>query len=333
MLPAKDLNRILELAGKDLEQLRGARLFVTGGTGFIGKWLIESLVHANREMGLGVKATLLTRTPSDVLPPAPEITLLQGDIKTFPLPSAQFTHVIHGATEASARLNREAPLEMLATIVEGTRRTLDLAAHCGRIPFLLLSSGAVYGKQPGGLTHVPETYSGGPDPLDPDAVYGEGKRMAELLCAVYFREHGVQSKIARCFAFAGPHLPIDAHFAIGNFVRDRLRGGPICIGGDGTPRRSYLHAADLAVWLWRILVQGEANRPYNVGSERDYSIREIADAVAGDACMVEQATAPVAGAGASRYVPSTRRAARELGLLETYSLAACIESMIEWYRE
>ena len=333
MLPAKDLNRILELAGTDLEQLRGARLFITGGTGFIGKWLVESLVHANREMSLGARATLLTRTPEKVQPACPEIALLGGDVKTFAYPDEQFTHVIHGATEASAQLNREAPLWMLDTIVEGTRRTLELAVHSGRIPFLLLSSGAVYGRQPSAITHVPENYSGGPDPLDIDAAYGEGKRVAELLCAAYFRNHGVQSKIARCFAFAGPHLPLNAHFAIGNFVRDRLRGGPIRIDGDGTPRRSYMHAADLTVWLWRILVRGEPIRPYNVGAEKDYSIREVADAVADGACEVEQAGVPVPGAGVSRYVPSTLRAAEELGLTETYPLAECIESMIDWYRQ
>jgi nucleoside-diphosphate-sugar epimerase len=203
----------------------------------------------------------------------------------FDFPGGEFRYVIHAATEASAKQAAEEPLEMLSTILQGTERTLEFAGKCGARKFLLTSSGAVYGPQPPEMTHVPESYTGAPDPLDAASVYAEGKRASELMCALHQKQAAtkgaaLEAKIARCWAFCGPHLPLDAHFAIGNFIGDVLAGRAISIGGDGTPRGRILYAADLAVWLWTMLFRAPALVPINVGSGHDVSIRELAEIVA-----------------------------------------------------
>jgi nucleoside-diphosphate-sugar epimerase len=328
------------------EEMRGERIFITGGTGFFGAWLLESFCHVNRELALGAEITVLSRDPGRFAEKCPHlanergVTLLQGDVRDFAFPKGEFRYIIHAATEASAKQAAEAPLEMLSTILTGTERTLEFAARCGAKKFLLTSSGAVYGKQPGDLTHVPETYAGAPDPLDPASVYAEGKRASELMCALYqksARAKGAEfeAKIARCWAFCGPHLPLDAHFAIGNFIADALAGRAIQIGGDGTPRRSYLYAGDLAVWLWTILFRAPALTPINVGSAEDMSIRELAQSVAdtlAPGIEVQVAKQPVAGAAPARYVPRVERAEELLGLRQSVALVEQIRRTAEWHK-
>lgn len=340
-LLAEDLDHVLAHTRDLWEKMRGARLFITGGTGFFGCWLIESLLWANDELDLGLEAHLLTRNPEAFRAKAPHLAdhpalrFHVGDVKSFVFPDLACTHVIHAATEACAKLNEEDGLQMVDTIVEGTRRTLEFARVSGAREILFVSSGGIYGKQSPEVTHVPEAYAGAPDPMAPGAAYGEGKRLAELLCSLYHRQFGMDIKIARCFAFVGPHLPLDKHFAIGNFIRDGMSGGPLQVGGDGTPCRSYLYAADLAIWLWTILHSGAACRPYNVGSEAHLTIAELAHAVA--ECFearpdIRIAQTPTPGAPISRYVPSTRRADAELGLKVRVDLHEAISRTLRWHR-
>jgi dTDP-glucose 4,6-dehydratase len=323
-------------------ELRGQRIFLTGGTGFFGCWLVESLCSINRLLGLDAKMTILTRNPDAFaqkcphLVSDPAVSLHAGDVRSFVFPAGEYRYVIHAATESWARQAEEAPLEMLSTIVAGTERVLQFAATHGTEKFLVTSSGAVYGKQPDDVTHMPESYIGAPDSLNPASIYAEGKRVAELLCSIYAKRSGMECKIARCWAFCGPHLPLDQHFAIGNFIGDVLAGRPIQIQGDGTSRRSYLYAADLAIWLWTILFQAPSLLPFNVGSAHDVSILELAQLVAAtlnpkaEIRVMRQA---VEGVAPTRYVPCVDLAMKKLGLHEITTLEESIRRTASWYRE
>jgi dTDP-glucose 4,6-dehydratase len=345
---AADIARLLARTPTLWEPLRGASLFISGGTGFFGVWLLEAILAANRERSLGCRVAVLSRDPARFAGKAPHLaadpalSFIEGDVRDFRFPDGPVTHVIHAATEASAWLNADDPQAMFDVCVEGTRRMLALAQEKRSQRFLFTSSGAVYGRQPPELASVPEDFCGGPDPLNVRNAYAEGKRAAEMLCAIAARASatggpGLHVSIARCFAFVGPHLPLDIHFAIGNFIRDCVAGGPIRIGGDGTPFRSYLYAADLVEWLSTILLRGESGRAYNVGSEEAVSIRQLADRVADVAAAVRpdrgqpevvMAKQPTLGQPAERYVPNCRRAREELGLVPATSLDESIRLTI-----
>jgi nucleoside-diphosphate-sugar epimerase len=340
LLPAVDLDHVLSETRPLWDEIRNKRIFVAGGTGFFGCWLLESFSHINRRLSLNARATILTRDSVAFaikcphLAADPALTFHVGDVRTFPFPDGDFPYIIHAATEASARQAAEQPLDMLTTIIDGTARILDFAKTHSARKLLLTSSGAIYGKQPAGLTHIPEDYLGGPDPLDPASVYAEGKRISEQMCALQSTHSSIEIKIARCFAFVGPHLPLDAHFAIGNFIGDVLAGRPIRINGDGTARRSYLYASDLAIWLWTMLFQAPSLVPVNVGSAYDLSILELAQAVVrslNTSTEIHVAKNPAPGAAVARYVPSVDRAKAMLGLNQTVSLQEAIRRTAEWH--
>jgi dTDP-glucose 4,6-dehydratase len=114
-----------------------------------------------------------------------------------------------------------------------------------------------------------------------------------------------------------------------------LRGSAVDVAGDGTPIRSYLYAADLAIWLWTILLRGQPGRAYNVGSEHEISIYELARLVAGlpdrERLVVRRRIEPEPSKTGPRYVPSTERARTELGLRELVGLDDAIERTVRWH--
>ena len=334
-VPSEDLSHILEYAESDFHVLAGARLFLTGCTGFFGVWILEALAEANKKLGLKIHVNILSRNPEVFAGKHPHLannecfSWTRGDIRSFSVPSGVFDFIFHGATSANAALNSQSPREMFETIVHGTERVLNAAIQMKAQSLLLMSSGAVYGVQPPDLLKMPENYAGGPNPCSKLSAYAEGKRSAELLCAM---TPEIETKIARCFAFIGPHLPLNAHFAAGNFLRDAMAGRAIMIQGDGRPLRSYLYAADLVIWLLAVLVRGKGNIPYNVGSDEAVSIEELANLVA------KKAEKPVkieimksTGAGLPpRYIPDITRAKCDLGLDIKIPLQKSIQSTFQW---
>jgi dTDP-glucose 4,6-dehydratase len=205
--------------------------------------------------------------------------------------------------------------------------------------FLFVSSGAVYGRQPAFLSCLPEDYHGGPDWLDANSVYGEGKRVAEMMCSLFAQETAIPVAMARCFTLVGPHLPLDQHFAIGNFIRDALAGRNIAVRGDGSPIRSYLYAADLTIWLWRLLLGAQElpTNPYalNVGSPEAVSIAQLAHEVVhalNPTLNVEIESSMKTAERQPRYVPDVRKAETELGLTPLIGLREAIRRTAEWHR-
>jgi nucleoside-diphosphate-sugar epimerase len=335
-LVVEDIDIVLRSTDALWRELRGSTVLLTGGTGFFGTWLLETLIRANSKFGLNASVRLLTRNPAKFTKDKPHIahhaavTIATGDIRAFEVTDA-FDFVIHAAADSVAADPPVSDAEQQSVIVDGTRHVLEVARRCRAQRVLYVSSGAVYGQQPYDIEHIREECAETADPST-RTPYGVAKWAAEKVCRLA-TDQGPSVTIARCFAFVGPYLPLNAHFAIGNFIRDGLVGGPIIVNGDGTPYRSYLYMSDLSLWLWTILLKGASGRAYNVGSEEALTIAETARAVAASfASVPEVRVLAPASDRKSRYVPSTERARRELGLVESVKLSDAIERTKRWYR-
>lgn len=306
----------------DTNGLAGKSLFITGGTGFFGFWLLSTLALLN-DNGASIKVTSLSRDPERFLAAQPQfrdltwLNFAQGSIRDFDIAPSHFDLLIHGATDTSAAAHAE-PLDIFNDITIGSRHILEFAVRTGIKRAVLISSGAVYGRQPADMSAIEEDTPIACSADKPVDAYGTGKRFMEMLGILYARQYGIDVVNARCFAFVGHCLPLDKHFAIGNFIHHALYADAITANGDGTPVRSYLYGADLAVWLLTLLTKGSTGRTYNVGSDQEITIRQLAE-------LTQRLLAPdkpvrilqqpsIAGGPRNRYLPSIQRARNELGL-------------------
>ena len=315
-----------------LKLLKNKSIFITGGTGFFGKNLLKSFIYLNNQMNLNTRITVLSREGIRFKNSNPEfisdglVEFISGDVRNFPFPRRNFNYILHAATPANNKLEVEKPEEMKSIIVDGTKRVVDFANKCGAQKLLLTSSGTVYGIQPPDLKYISENY----DPA-PSTVYSKGKLEAERICMEGFKN----IVIARCFTFVGPYIPIDRHFAIGNFIRDGINGNPIVVQSDGRPFRAYLHSVELVIWLLTMLLKGVNCRAYNIGSELEISFRDLAYMVSdylGGKSSVDILGKPDFNLPAPRYVPSTARARDELGLTQKLTLKESLYDTIDWYK-
>jgi nucleoside-diphosphate-sugar epimerase len=328
------LNRLVEA----INQLDGSRVLLTGGTGFVGKWLIETAHFACSNGATKFEIIVPTR---DVLASHVKetekigfknLSLVQGDLLSDALGIGKVDAIIHAATPASAALSESNPTEMTRINTQSMKAALKFAED--KAPFLFTSSGAIYGNQPQTVAHISEKQ---PRPFSElTSAYAKGKQLAETMCLQAGEEGSCTPIIARLFAFSGHYLPRDTHFAIGNFVQNVLDRSPIVINSDGLARRSYLYGADMAIWLWPALAKKKSSHPLHIGSEHSISIRELAQAVANVSITelnftpeIKVATTSNNPAQFHQYVPSNSDTRSYLNVEEWTSLEAGIALMIK----
>jgi len=310
-------------------------LLVIGGSGFFGKSILSAY-----KRGLlthwGVSCVkILSRSASRLSASNPELVgptveLLDFDIGICDkLPNAQY--VIHAASSTDLSKYLSQPLEEQKNIQASVLNYCRLAPiYHANSKIVYASSGAIYGPQSISEPFLHESSSLGniEEMVEGKRHYAAAKRDAEgaikRLGLV-----GQSVAIARCFAFLGPYLPRDQHFAIGNFIQDGLIGRPIKVNTDKSVYRSYMYADDLVDWLMTIAASANPQCPiFNVGSNEAIEIRDLATQIGGYFGVKVEAPL-LTDKPVDLYIPSVKKAFSTLDLTCKYDLSSAILETIK----
>ena len=282
---AEDMATI-QAAPENWQRFAGSHVLIAGSTGFLAAYLVEffawlSEQWPDRPVVIHVLARhrekLERRFPH--LVGQPWFRPLIQDVCDPIADLEQLDFIVHGASSGSPKYYLRDPVGTARSNVMGAMNLLELARRTGA-RLLFMSSGAVYGNGDSKAS-IAETDFGVLDPLDPSACYGEGKRMAETLCADYGRQFGVSAVIARISHTYGPGVALDDGRSFADFVADALAGRDIVLNSDGSSSRPFCYVADATAAFLTLLLRGESGKAYNVGMDRELTILELARLVAG----------------------------------------------------
>jgi nucleoside-diphosphate-sugar epimerase len=290
-----DLDYICDGVAEDFTRLEDRRLLITGGAGFLGYYLVQSVLHWNRRRGDGrgchvtVYDNFVRGVPGWLtgLREPKNLRVVQHDIsKPLPTDTGEYDFIIHAASVASPTYYRRYPIETMDANVAGLRSLLE---YCrGREGterpvrgFLFFSSSEIYGDPAADAIPTPETYRGNVSCTGPRACYDEAKRFGETLCVNFAHHLGLPIAIARPFNNYGPGLKITDRRVLPDFARDIMSGRDIVLLSDGSPRRTFCYIADAITGYYKILLRGRPGESYNIGTETpEISIAEVAEAMA-----------------------------------------------------
>ncbi|MCP3924072.1 MAG: NAD-dependent epimerase/dehydratase family protein [Desulfobacterales bacterium] len=321
------------------ELLKNESILITGGTGFMGSWLCESISYLNDVHNYRTKITVVARDTDKFYEEKPhlakrdDISLINKDVLDIIEIPNNISFVIHAAGTPDNRVHLSYPLEVINTIAKGTMRVLDA---CTRLPNLKkvinISSGLVYGAQPSEIERISEDFISGPDSAKSTSAYAEAKRMGETISSVYMGQFRIPLINLRPFAFIGPYQLIDKPWAINNFINDAINGGPIKILGNEKTIRSYMYPSDMAYWILTVLCHGSSGLILNIGSSESYSLWEVANIINNS---ISNETLTITSTlnrktNNSIFVPDVEKAKNEFGLVLTVSLKKAINRTCRW---
>ena len=282
----EDLVSICERIGSSLSALSGKTILVAGGSGFLGSYFLDTIIHANDHI-LTEPCQILCVDNFKSGPPErllhlqdrADFRLLEQDLSQPLTITESVDYIVHTASLASPSLYRQFPLQTIDVNVFGTRSLLDIALQHKAKSFVYLSSSEIYGDPDSDSIPTPETYRGNVSSTGPRACYDESKRLAETLCMTYYRQYDLPVKIIRPFNVYGPRLGLNDGRVMPDFLKDALDGRPITLLSDGNATRSFCYVSDAITACFLLLLSDANGEAFNVGNPDEITIRQLAQQI------------------------------------------------------
>ena len=279
----KEYNLILNrFKKKDFLNLHNCTILITGGTGFIGKWVVGSLLKIDDKYKINIKLIIISRQKRNILINKylifsdKRIRIITKDVKNIKkINSSSIKYCIHLASDTNYK-NVNDKKYLTNTIVKGGLNLLNLIKKNKITNIIYASSGAVYGnlKQP--INGYKENMNTTSENYEPKNYYGLTKNFIEKKYLFSLKDNKYNLKILRIFTLIGQHLPINSHYAIADFSRNSLSNKNIIIKNNPKNLRSYLYIGDLTTWIIKILITKQKKRIYNIGSDKKINILNLA---------------------------------------------------------
>jgi nucleoside-diphosphate-sugar epimerase len=349
----RDLDYVCDRLSAEFTAMGGKNLLITGGAGFLGYYMVQSVLHwndrapASGRIQLAVFDNYVRGVPAwlEALGGRDDLTLTRHDIRLpLPDPMPAFDYIVHAAGIASPTYYRAHPLETMDANIDGLRRLLEYARGRGKAfgGFIFYSSSEIYGDPAPDMIPTAEDYRGNVSCTGPRACYDESKRYGETLCVVFARHYGVPVKMVRPFNNYGPGLKISDRRVLPDFARDVMNGRDIVMLSDGTPKRTFCYVADAVCGYYKALVNGRPGEPYNVGIDRpEISMLDLAERVVSTARelfdyggrVVRKASDEVEYLvdNPNRRCPDMTKSRRELGYDPTILIDDGLRRSLVWY--
>ncbi len=279
----EDVGALAAELGGSLAALAGTTLLVTGGSGFLASYLLDSVAWFNdhllpRPCRLISMDNLRSGKAERIahLAARPEFRFVEADVSLpFDL-GERVDWIVHGAGIASPTFYRRYPLETIDVNVAGTRQVLELARRGRMRSVVSLSTSEIYGDPDPRFIPTAEDYRGNVSCTGPRACYDESKRLGETLCAIYHAHYGVPVKVVRPFNVYGPGQRLDDRRIVPDLMAAAVRREPLVLYSDGRATRSFCYIGDFIRALWLILLSDANGEVFNAGNdEGEISIRDL----------------------------------------------------------
>ena len=336
----KDSKRLIDPMLEKLGLLDNSAILVTGGTGFFGSWICEHVNTLNTEFKKNIKLYVISRESDGFYINLSHlnqenIVYIRSDVKNITELPSDVNYIIHAAGSPDNRYHTSNPMRTMMDIAEGTSALLKAADRLPNLRmFMYVSSSNVYGQE-GEEGKISETSSGHKIFGTISSAYAEAKRFAETLITAARSEIRLPVVTIRPFTFVGPYQPLDAPWAINNFINDAISKRPIRVLGNGETVRGFLYGGDFALWALVILCNTKSGQVYNVGSDESIRLDDLALRVSKNFSPSPEIifnASLVGNVPKTKIVADITKVKTDFGLKVFTSIDEALEKSITWYK-